>query len=402
MVDVLQTGIERLASNPELARHWQRCGLLCNQASMTADFVPAWQIVQRLAKLSCLFSPQHGFEATVQDNMIESPHAIHRPTGLPIYSLYSESRQPTAEMLEPLDTLVVDLQIIGCRVYTFKYTIAALLRAAQAYDKRIVVLDRPNPLGGVVVEGRVLDADVRSFVGEFPIPIRHGLTVAEIAQLFNRDIGANLEVITMNNWQPEQLWSDLQNRPWILTSPNMPTCETAIIFAGTVLFEGTNISEGRGTCLPFQFIGAPFLDGDELIDRCQGIYPQMAGVYLRPTEFMPTNQKWQGQICRGLQIHLTDHHQVRPYPLGLALLRASIEQDDSFCWRQPPYEYEYQKLPINLLVGANNADTVFSEKKFSIDDPFWHEGLVAYCQQVQSILLYPRSMNPSIPASGNR
>ena len=246
MVNSLQIGIERLASKPQLANHWGRCGLLCNQASMTANYVPSWQIVQRVANLSCLFSPQHGFDSTVQDNMIESPHTIHRSTDLPIYSLYSESRQPTAEMLEPLDTLVVDLQIVGCRVYTFKYTIAALLRAAHTYDKRIVVLDRPNPLGGVVVEGRVLDPEVRSFVGEFPIPIRHGLTVAEIAQLFNRDIGAQLEVITMNNWQPAQLWSDL-NRPWILTSPNMPSCETALVFVGTVLFEGTNFSEGRGT-----------------------------------------------------------------------------------------------------------------------------------------------------------
>lgn len=395
MVDALQIGLERLADNPKLAKHWHRCGLLCNQASMTADFVPSWQIVHRLAKLNCLFSPQHGFESTVQDNMIESPHLVHHPTGLPIYSLYSESRQPTAEMLELLDTLVVDLQIVGCRVYTFKYTIAALLRAAQTYGKRIVVLDRPNPLGGVIVEGRVLDDEVRSFVGEFPIPIRHGLTVAEIAQLFNRDIGAQLEVITMNNWQPNQLWSDLK-RPWILTSPNMPSCETAVVFAGTVLFEGTNISEGRGTCLPFQFIGAPFLDGQELIDRCKALYPQMAGVHLRTAEFMPTNQKWQGQVCRGLQIHLTDQQRVRPYLLALAILRACIEQDDSFCWRQPPYEYEYQKLPINLLVGAKNASTMFGEKKFSIDNPFWHKGLASYCQQVQSILLYPRSINPNI------
>lgn len=397
MVGKLQIGIERLVGKPELAKRWGRCGLLCNQASVTADFVPAWQIIQQLADLKCLFSPQHGFESTVQDNMIESPHTVHQSTGLPIHSLYSESRQPTAEMLEPLDTLVVDLQIVGCRVYTFKYTIAGLLRGARAYNKRIVVLDRPNPLGGVIVEGRVLDAKVRSFVGEFPIPIRHGLTVAEIAQLFNRDIGAQLEVITMNNWQPAQLWSELK-RPWVLTSPNMPSCDTAIIFAGTVLFEGTNVSEGRGTCLPFQFIGAPFLNERELIASCRRLYPQMAGVHLRATEFMPTNQKWQDQVCRGLHIHLVDNHQIRPYFLGLALLRACIEQNDSFSWRQPPYEYEYHKLPINLLVGASNADAMFTEKKFSIDDPFWHEGLTTYCQQMQEILLYPRSMNPSRPA----
>lgn len=387
----MQIGIERLAAQPKLADNWGRCGLLCNQASVTADFVPAWQIVQQLAQLSCLFSPQHGFEATVQDNMIESPHTVHRATGLPIHSLYSDTRQPTAEMLESLDTLVVDLQTIGCRVYTFKYTIAALLRAARLYDKRVVILDRPNPLGGVIVEGRVLDDDVRSFVGEFPIPIRHGLTVAELAQLFNRDIGAQLEVITMDNWQPEQLWPDLK-RPWTLTSPNMPSCETAIIFAGTVLFEGTDISEGRGTCLPFQFIGAPSLDEQQLLVRCHQLYPQMAGVYLRATEFMPTNQKWQGQSCRGLQIHLTDHHRVRPYLLALAILRACIEQHDPWRWRQPPYEYEYEKLPINLLVGANNADAMLTADDFSIDNPFWHKGLSNYCQQVESVLLYPRTI----------
>ena len=389
----MRVGIERLRDEPLLAAAWGRCGLLCNQASVTAEFEPAWRVLQQVAQLTCLFSPQHGFEATVQDNMIESPHMQHVPTGLPIFSLYHEQRTPTEEMAAQLDTFVVDLQLTGTRIYTFKYTLAAVLRAAVAYGKRVVVLDRPNPLGGEVLEGRVLHPEVRSFVGEFVMPMRHGLTTGEAACFFNTEIGAELTVIELRGWQPECLWSDLA-RNWVLTSPNMPTCETVFAFPGLVLFEGTNVSEGRGTCLPFQLIGAPWItDAERLVQRVHDLCPNMEGVHLRATQFMPTNQKWQGQACNGLQVHITAPKHARIFRVGIAAVRAFIELGGkNFQWKQPPYEYEYEKLPIQLLLGALDADSMFSADRFDVDEDFWHHGLKQYSTAIASHLLYERQM----------
>ena len=389
----MRFGVEVLRQDPSLAAGWGRCGLLCNQASVADDFSPSWHICKDILgdRLACLFSPQHGFESTVQDNMIETADSIHAPTGLPIYSLYQQVRQPTAAMLQGLDTLIVDLQISGTRVYTFKYTVAGMLRAAAEHGLQVVVLDRPNPLGGEVLEGRVLDLDVRSFVGEYPLPMRHGLSVGEFAQFCNREIGAQLQVIAMQDWQPTKLWSELE-RPWVLTSPNLPSFEALLIYCGNVIFEGTNISEGRGTCLPFQLIGAPYLDSRALVERVAQLYSG-AGYFLRATQFMPIAQKWQQQVCNGVQVHCRDQHRVRPFTLALALLRAGIELGaDAFAWKQPPYEYEYHKLPIQLLIGTNQAAERVTAAEFAVDDECWHAGLESYRQEVSSSLLYQRRM----------
>ncbi len=389
----MQVGLERLRAEPSLAAAWGRCGLLCNQASLTAEFEPAWQVLQRTTQLTCLFSPQHGFEATVQDNMIESPHARHVPTGLPIFSLYHKQRLPTAAMAAQLDTFVVDLQLTGTRIYTFKYTLAAVLRAAAAYGKQVVVLDRPNPLGGEILEGRVLHADVRSFVGEFALPMRHGLTMGEAARFFNSEIGAELTVVALRGWQPECLWSDLA-RPWVLTSPNMPTCETVFAFPGLVLLEGTNVSEGRGTCLPFQLLGAPWIaDAERLVQRVYDLCPNLEGVHLRATQFMPTHQKWQGQVCNGLQLHITVPERARVFRLGSAVVRAFIELgEENFQWQQPPYEYEYERLPIQLLLGDAAADRMFTADNFDVDADYWHHGLAQYRLAAAPHLLYDRQV----------
>ena len=333
----MRFGIEVLRQDPSLAASWGRCGLLCNQASVADDFSPSWYICQDILgdRLACLFSPQHGFEATVQDNMIETANSVHPATGLPIYSLYQQVREPTAAMLQGLDTLIVDLQISGTRVYTFKYTLMGMLRAAAKHGLQVVVLDRPNPLGGEVIEGRVLDLDVRSFVGEYPLPMRHGLTVGEFAQFCNREIGAQLQVIALQGWQPANLWSEL-GRHWVLTSPNLPNFDALLIYCGNVIFEGTNVSEGRGTCLPFQLIGAPFLDSRACVERTAQLYSG-AGYFLRATQFMPVAQKWQQQVCHGVQVHCLDQHRIRPFALALALLRACVELGGKdFAWKQPP------------------------------------------------------------------
>ncbi|SME87877.1 exo-beta-N-acetylmuramidase NamZ family protein [Pseudobacteriovorax antillogorgiicola] len=388
----MKIGLEKLRDQPQLADQWGRCALLCNQASVTRDFKASWDVLRDMLgdRLVAFFGPQHGFHATLQDNMIESNHGTG-PYGLPVYSLYSETREPTAEMLAGLDTIVIDIQIVGCRVYTFKYTIAGCLRAAKKHGKRVVVLDRSNPLGGVQVEGNVLDLSAKSFVGEFEIPLRHGLTPGEAAQLFNLGIGADLEVIAMDGWRPDSIWQQNPFR-WVLTSPNLPTTESLYVYPATVMFEGTNVSEGRGTGLPFQFIGAPFLDRDSFTKRAQELYADSRGVYLRPADFQPTSQKWAGTPCSGLQIHVLDPLHIDTFRLGLSLVKAAIDVGgDKFQWSQPPYEYDYSNLPINLILGHLNADQWCRDFDGTMSG-HWRSGLDQYLEKIQKILLYERDM----------
>jgi len=392
----IQMGIECLAAAPDQAAAWGRCGLLCNQASVTKDLVPTWAVLQRLLgpRLVALFGPQHGFAGTVQDNMIETDHGRHLATGLDVYSLYSETREPSPAMLAHLDTLIIDLQIVGCRIYTWKSTIAGCLRAAKREGKKVVVLDRPNPVGGEVLEGRVLDDDAHSFVGQFPIPMRHGLTAGEAACLFNASIGADLSVVLMSGWRPGSYWSDL-GRPWVLTSPNLPTPDSVYVYPGTVMLEGTNISEGRGTSLPFQLIGAPYItSGAALIKRIRDLIGLPPGLALREASFQPTAQKWQGKECGGLQIHVLEPTKVRSYELTLALIKACMDLGaEAFDWQRSPYEYEFDTLAIKLIVGSHQVEQHLSRSEFSPNDPFWRAGIDSYIRRVEPFLLYPRRMH---------
>ena len=387
-------GLERLKSNPAIGRAWGHCGLLANQASVTRDFVAAWDVGQAVfgGKLKALFGPQHGFYGTKQDNMIESGHDTHRGTGLPLYSLYSETREPSGAMLAGLDTLVIDLQIVGCRIYTWKATIAGCLRAAKKHGKKIVILDRPNPVGGEVIEGRVLDSDCTSFVGEYPIPMRHGLTAGEAARFFNSFIGAELEVVELEGWNPAHYWKDLE-RPWVLTSPNLPTPDSVYVYPGTVIFEGVNFSEGRGTGLPFQLIGAPYLPEGNAFKALvlQHLGGDAPGVHLRSAQFEPTSQKWRGETCKGIQIHVVEPERVRSLNLAIAIVRAAIELGEGkFAWKDPPYEYDSVTLPMRLIFGSKIVDTKFMDSNFSLEDPFWHEGVDVFIKRVEPLLLYKR------------
>ncbi len=394
----MKVGLEVLRDAPHLHQDWGRIGLLCNQASVTRDFTPAWDILWNInpSVLKCFFGPQHGFHSTVQDNMIETMHG-KGPYHLPMYSLYSETREPTEQMLADIDTIVIDLQIVGCRVYTYKYTMAACLRAAKRFGKKVVVLDRPNPLGGVVVEGRSLDLEAKSFVGEFAIPLRHGLTAGEAAKLFNQSIGATLAIIEMQHWDPTKLWVQHPYH-WVLTSPNLPSPEAVFVYPATVVFEGTNISEGRGTTLPFQFVGAPFLDSKKLKTRVEELYQDKRGVYLREVEFQPTSQKWAGKVCYGIQIHVLDPSQIQTFALGLALLKSCIDVGGaSFSWKQPPYEYNDQELPINLILGDLTAEKHCRSYAGDCSSGYWYEGIEAYMERARQILIYPREQSAAVP-----
>jgi uncharacterized protein YbbC (DUF1343 family) len=345
-------GIERLLDSPRL--DGQRVAVVCNPSSVdgqlrhTADRLTA----HPRARLTAIFGPQHGFRSDVQENMIESGHAHDAIRRVPVYSLYSETREPTAEMLRDVDVLVIDLQDVGTRIYTYIYTMANCLAAARAHGVSVIVCDRPNPIGGVGVEGPMLMKGFESFVGMYPIPMRHGMTIGELARLFNGafDIGADLDVIEMNGWRRE-MYFDQTSVPWVLTSPNIPTLDTCIVYPGTVLFEGTNVSEGRGTTRPFELTGAPWVSAERFADAMNRL--ELPGAFFRPAVFEPTFHKHAKTSCGGCQIHVLDRATFRPVETGVALLAAFRATDPAqFAWRDPPYEYEHEKLPIDILAGS--------------------------------------------------
>jgi uncharacterized protein YbbC (DUF1343 family) len=255
-------------------------------------------------------------------------------------------------MLAGLDALIIDLQDIGARIYTYIYTMANCLRACAQHDLPVIVCDRPNPIGGRDVEGALLVKGFESFVGQFSIPMRHGMTIGELARMFNEvfGLGAPLEVTNMEGWRRD-MYADATDLPWVMPSPNMPTLDTAIVYPGTVLFEGVLISEGRGTTRPFELIGAPWIDAESFARRMNEL--RLPGVYFRPAVFEPTFQKHAKLTCGGCQIHVTDRHQFRPVLTGVALIAMFHQVDpDKFSWRQPPYEYELDKMPIDILAGS--------------------------------------------------
>jgi len=345
-------GFTRLLASGRL--RGQRVGIVSNPASVDGAFT---HVVDALigapgVTLGAIFGPQHGFRSDVQDNMIETAHAEDAERRVPVYSLYSDTREPTPEMLAGLDVLVIDLQDIGARIYTYVYTMANCLRAGARLGLPIIVCDRPNPIGGVAVEGPMLDPAYASFVGQFPIPMRHGMTIGELASLFNDHfgIGARLEVITLEGWSRDR-YGDEAGAPWVMPSPNIPTLETAVVYPGTVLLEGTMASEGRGTTRPFELVGAPWVGAERLAADLNG--RALPGVHFRAAVFEPTFQKHARTTCGGCQIHVTDRRAFRPVMTGVALIEAIRAQDPAaFAWRPPPYEYEHDKQPIDILAGS--------------------------------------------------
>jgi uncharacterized protein YbbC (DUF1343 family) len=244
------------------------------------------------------------------------------------------------------------VQDVGTRVYTFIYTMALAMEAAKERGKRFIVLDRPNPINGVQIEGNIHEPGFRSFVGMYPIPMRHGMTVAELAGMFNREFGINcdLEVVKMEGWR-RAMWFDETRLPWVLPSPNIPTPETTVVYPGAVMFEGTNLSEGRGTTRPFEIVGAPFIEPHRLVERLRRF--ELPGAVFRPAHFEPTFQKFKGELCGGLQLHVTDRERFKPVITAVAILSAIREiYPDDLSWNQPPYEYVHDKLPFDVINGS--------------------------------------------------
>ena len=346
-------GSERLLASNRL--DGKRVGVVCNPASVDRELR---NVADRLvshppATLAAIFGPQHGFRSDVQDNMIETRHTQDEERRVPVYSLYSDVREPTAEMLQGLDVLVIDLQDVGVRIYTYIYTLANCLKAARRHGLKVIVCDRPNPIGGVQVEGMVLVPGFESFVGMYPIPMRHGMTIGEIARLFNEHfgIGADLEVVTMDGWRRD-MYFDATGLTWIISSPNIPTFDTTMVYPGGVLFEGTNVSEGRGTTRPFELVGAPWIVAERFAEGMNR--RELPGVYFRPALFEPTFQKHAKTACAGCQVHVTDRRTFRAVETGVALIEAfRASAPDQFAWKPPPYEYEFEKMPIDCLAGSS-------------------------------------------------
>ena len=368
-----------------------RVGLVCNQASVDHGFHHAADLFHEHPEinLTALFGPQHGIRGDVQDNMVETGHATDRKTGLPIYSLYSETREPTEEMLRDVDVIVVDLQDVGTRIYTFMYTMANCMRAAKRLGKKVIACDRPNPIGGTQVEGVVLDPAFASFVGQFPIATRHGMTMCELGGLFNKafGIGCDFETVTMKGWSRE-LWFDETDGPWVLPSPNMPTLDSASVFPGSVHLEGTQMSEGRGTTRPFELIGAPYIDADSYADALAKL--DLPGVAFRSCVFMPTFQKHAGKACGGVQIHVLDRATFKAALSGIAIVKTAYDMyTDDFKWKDPPYEYEYDRNPFDLIAGTSKVREAIErgDSLASIAES-WVEPLARFNQLRNEVLLY--------------
>jgi uncharacterized protein YbbC (DUF1343 family) len=386
----VQLGIDNLlASQPDWLRS-ARIGLLANQASVDNRLRHTQnRLLEAGANLTAIFAPQHGYLGEQQANMIESDNFIDKHLGIPVFSLYSATRQPTDDMLSHIDILVVDLQDVGTRVYTFASTVALCMEAARDHDVKVVVLDRPNPIGGKRSEGNLLDPERSSFVGRFPIPMRHGLTMAELALLFNEvfDIGAPLKVFHLNGWRRSMLHGHT-GLYWVPPSPNLPTPESTLVYPGQVILEGTNLSEGRGTTTPFELWGSPYLKPELVTERLD--QKDLSGLILRPARFTPSFDKWTGQSCTGFQIHVADPEKYYPYATSLTLVQAILTTHrDEFQWASPPYEYEFHHLPIEIILGSVNLHAQL-EAGVSVKDleRSWEPQLLDFRKLCEPYLLY--------------
>jgi uncharacterized protein YbbC (DUF1343 family) len=390
------SGVDHLLAHPEKYLKGKTVGLIVNHTSLAGD--GRHSIAHFKSHLNfnlhSLFAPEHGLYGTAQD-MIHIPDEVDPISGLNIKSLYGKNEAslvPDPGLLVGIDNLIFDIQDVGARYYTFIYTMANCMTICKDAGIRMVVCDRPNPINGNSVEGNLVGETWRSFVGQYPLPNRHGMTVGELARLFNDyfNIHCDLKVVPMSGWSRD-MWYDQTGMVWTSPSPNMPNLATAIVYPGMCMIEGTLLSEGRGTTLPFEQIGAPFIDPHKLVARLEKDSNLLPGVLFRPKYFKPMFQKHAGEVCAGLQFHVTNREQFKPLLTTLALLRAIAEiYSKQLQWRTEPYEYVSDRLAIDLLYGNEKLRKTIFSANFSLTalENSWQEELTSFLEQRQEYMIY--------------
>jgi len=385
------SGLEVFLAEPPGWAARSRLGLLCHPASVGPRFESSRELLARRlpGALKLLFNPQHGLLGEKQDNMVPSFDFLDPLLNIPVVSLYGPRLTAPPEALSQVDVILVDLQDVGTRVYTFAATLAYLMEMAATRGIKVAVLDRPNPISGEQVEGNMLRPETASFVGPYPLPMRHGFTLGELAAYYNatQKLDCDLEVIPARGWRRTFYFEDT-GLPWVLPSPNLPTVEGAVVYPGQVLLEGANLSEGRGTTRPFELFGAPFLEPARIMARLKDL--PLPGVILRPACFEPTFHKWAGRLCRGFQLHITDRRTFKPYYTTLTLLSVIRElYPEEFAWRQPPYEYETERLPIDLLTGDPAIREGLDKGVPVVEmEAAWQKDLSQFLQTRREFLMY--------------
>jgi uncharacterized protein YbbC (DUF1343 family) len=357
-ISMITLALEQLEKHFPEKLKGKRLGAVLHPASITANLQHTLATLEKhngsLFELAALFGPQHGILGHTQDNMIEWEGYSDPRLGIPVYSLYGEHREPSPEMLKNLDMLLIDLQDVGARYYTFIWTLFLCIKAAEKCGIPVIVIDRPNPIGCHITEGPVLELEYSSFVGLHSIPVRHGKTIGELALQFKEERFPNAEIYVLEmHGHKKNMWFDETELPWIMPSPNMPTLDTAIVYPGQCLLEATNVSEARGTTKPFELFGAPWINSPEMCSHLNSL--KLPGVHFRESHFQPTFHKYAGEICHGAQIHVLNREEFLPFETTIQILKYLFhEHKNDFAWKQPPYEYEFNKLPIDILLGSKS------------------------------------------------
>ncbi len=370
----------------------KRTGLLCHASSISSDYRHITEYFGKGSplQLAALFGPQHGLFGQTQDNMIEWEGGDDSLLGVPLFSLYGTHRKPTPEMLTGVEQFVVDLQDVGARLYTYIWTVKLCMEACAAAGIPVWMLDRPNPIGKIAADGPLLQKEYFTFVGGASIPLCHRMTLGEMAVWIREKHvpQCELHVIRAEGWRRSMLYSDT-GLPWVLPSPNMPTLQTAIVYPGTVLVEALNLSEGRGTTIPFELTGAPWINGRRLLAEMRS--RELPGCRFRWHDFIPTFNKYAGEYCQGIQIHVTDPARFRPVTTALHLFEAIIKTspEGSFRFNQPPYEYEYELMPFDILAGDSRTREVL-ELGLPLSDEFarWEEQTAGFLEEFRELALY--------------
>jgi len=390
---MVTTGLESVSKKFPSALKGKRIGILCHAPSITKVFKHITEIIhiRNDCSLSAIFGPQHGISGQTQDNMIEWQNQRHPVYNIPLYSLYGKNRKPTDDMLEKIDVLIIDLQDVGARLYTYIWTVKLCIEACAEKGIPVWLLDRPNPIGRISYDGPVLKEEYFTFVGGASIPMCHRMTMGEMVLWLKEKYypGSDLNIVWMENWKRSLLYSNT-GLPWVIPSPNMPTIQTAVVYPGTVLFEALNISEGRGTTIPFELFGAPFIDSEKLKKNLDN--RKIKGCAFRPHSYIPTFHKFSGEICNGLQIHVTDINIFKPVLCALEIIDAIIDTSppDSLKFNLPPYEYEYNLMPFDILSGDScMRESLLKRNDINIEKEKWEQEIEEFKKEFKHFAYYP-------------